>query len=87
MTDAAKAERPGGLGRSNHGGPKSSAGVQPAGKGVPERHDGSSRLSDHAQARIGSSLRSLYDSIVQQPVPDRFRDLIERLDAKEPKSP
>lgn len=44
--------------------------------------DGLSRgLSDHTQKRIGLHLRAMYDTIVQQPVPDRFRDLIDKLDA------
>ena len=81
MTDAAKAEGPAG-----HDGPKGGDGARPSESDLVGRHGGSTRLSDHAQARIGSSLRSLYDGIVQQPVPDRFRDLIARLDAKEPKS-
>ncbi len=38
-------------------------------------------LSDHTQKRIGLHLRALYDQIVEQPVPDRFRDLIAQLEA------
>ena len=87
MTDAAKAERPAGRGRTYAGAADSGGASRPTDPDAAEQHRGSSSLSDHAQARIGSTLRSLYDSIVQQPVPDRFRDLIERLDAKEPKSP
>ena len=41
-------------------------------------------LSDHTQKRIGLHLRAMYDTIVQQPVPDRFRDLIAKLDASAP---
>jgi hypothetical protein len=40
-------------------------------------------LSDQTQKRIGLHLRAMYDTIVQQPVPDRFRDLIDRLDASD----
>ena len=43
-------------------------------------------LSDHTQKRIGLHLRAMYDTIVQQPVPDRFRDLIAKLDASTPDS-
>ena len=82
MTDAAKADGPAGHDSSSGGGAARPG--DPASKGGPR---GSSRLSHHAQARIGSDLRSLYDSMIQQPVPDRFRDLIARLDATEPKSP
>lgn len=42
----------------------------------PESHS----LSDLTQRRIGMHLRAMYDTIVQQPVPDRFRDLIARMD-------
>ncbi|GJD38756.1 NepR family anti-sigma factor [Methylobacterium bullatum] len=45
----------------------------------PEGPD-SHRLSDLTQKRIGMHLRAMYDTIVQQPVPDRFRDLIARMD-------
>ena len=38
-------------------------------------------LSDHTQKRIGLHLRAMYDTVVQQPVPDRFRDLIAQLEA------
>lgn len=41
-------------------------------------------LSDQSQERIGHQLRALYDSVLQQPVPDRFRDLIARLDDSTP---
>ena len=31
------------------------------------------------QARIGDNLRAMYDELLQQPVPDRFRDLLGQL--------
>mgnify|MGYP001806574961 CR=1 FL=1 len=34
------------------------------------------------QSHIGRQLRSLYDSVVQQPVPDRFLELLSKLDEK-----
>ncbi|GJE61487.1 hypothetical protein MPOCJGCO_3609 [Methylobacterium trifolii] len=37
-------------------------------------------LNDQTRIRLGNHLRTLYDSVIQQPVPDRFRDLIARLD-------
>ncbi len=88
MTEAAKADR-----AAADGAPKTVGGARPTGPGLEApatedgRYRGASRLSDQAQARIGHNLRSLYDSIVQQPVPDRFRELIARLDAQEPKTP
>ncbi|KQP31618.1 hypothetical protein ASF49_09195 [Methylobacterium sp. Leaf104] len=65
----------------NGPGPGSSPeGADPkTGDAVPEQG-----LSDHTQKRIGLHLRAMYDTIVQQPVPDRFRDLIAKLDATTP---
>jgi hypothetical protein len=33
-------------------------------------------LDRNVQARIGDNLRAMYDELLQQPVPDRFRDLL-----------
>ncbi len=38
-------------------------------------------LSDHTRNRLAAQLRAMYDSITQQPVPDRFADLIAKLDS------
>ena len=43
-------------------------------------------LSHHTQKRIGVHLRAMYDTIVQQPVPDRFRDLIAKLESADHRS-
>jgi hypothetical protein len=32
------------------------------------------------QTRLGDQLRAMYDDLVSQPVPDRFKDLLERLE-------
>ena len=44
-------------------------------------------LDRNIQARIGDNLRAMYDELLQQPVPDRFKDLLGQLekqrDAKE----
>ena len=44
-------------------------------------------LDRNVQARIGDNLRAMYDELLQQPVPDRFKDLLGQLekqrDAKE----
>ncbi len=37
-------------------------------------------LSKDIQARIGSQLRAMHDDIVREGVPDRFVDLLSRLD-------
>ena len=34
------------------------------------------------QERIGDNLRAMYDDLVQQPVPDRFVELLSRLDKR-----
>ena len=38
------------------------------------------KLDRLAQSRIGDQLRSMYDELLVQPVPDRFKDLLEKLD-------
>ena len=38
------------------------------------------KLSRDVQARLGQQLRSMYDDVVNQGVPDRFSDLLDRLD-------
>ena len=37
------------------------------------------KLSREVQARLGQQLRSMYDDVVNQGVPDRFTELINRL--------
>ena len=60
------------------GGPRRRSGVRP--------REESAALTELTQKRIGLHLRTMYDTVVQQPVPDRFRDLIARLEANEPTS-
>jgi hypothetical protein len=40
------------------------------------------KLSREVQARLGQQLRALYDDVVNQGVPERFTELIDRLDGK-----
>ncbi|MGA2288118.1 NepR family anti-sigma factor [Bradyrhizobium sp.] len=40
-------------------------------------------LNAEIQARIGHQLRAMYDDVVRQGVPDRFAELIRRLDIPE----
>jgi hypothetical protein len=40
-------------------------------------------LNAEIQSRIGHQLRAMYDDIVRQGVPDRFADLIRKLDLPE----
>lgn len=44
------------------------------------------KLSREVQARLGQQLRSMYDDVVNQGVPDRFADLINRIDGDGNKS-
>jgi hypothetical protein len=37
------------------------------------------KLSREVQARLGQQLRSMYDDVVNQGVPDRFAKLIDRI--------
>lgn len=37
-------------------------------------------LDKMSQKRIGDQLRAMYDELVQQPVPDRFKDLLDQLE-------
>ena len=48
------------------------------------------RLDRDTQARIGEQLRTMFDELLQQPVPSRFIDMLKALDKiekddKEPK--
>jgi hypothetical protein len=38
------------------------------------------------QERIGTQLRAMYDDLMQQPVPDRFADLLGKLDKRDEKA-
>jgi len=38
------------------------------------------KLSRDIQARLGQQLRAMYDDVVEQGVPDRFTELLGRLD-------
>ncbi len=45
------------------------------------------KLGRDIQAKIGQQLRALYDEVVNQGVPDRFADLLNRLDKPDDKEP
>ncbi|MBM6592577.1 NepR family anti-sigma factor [Microvirga pudoricolor] len=40
------------------------------------------KLDKLSQGRIGDQLRAMYDDLMQQPVPDRFKDLLDQLEKK-----
>jgi hypothetical protein len=43
-----------------------------------------SGLNAEIQSRIGHQLRAMYDDVVRQGVPERFAELIRKLDVPEP---
>lgn len=45
------------------------------------------KLDSTSQRRIGDQLRAMYDELMQQPIPDRFKDLLEQLDTNEQETP
>ena len=44
------------------------------------RHSSEPKIDRPTQTRLGDQLRAMYDDLVNQPVPDRFKDLLERLE-------
>ena len=52
----------------------------PKSKSPPGKPGG---LHAEIQSRIGHQLRAMYDDVVRQGVPDRFAELIRKLDAPE----
>ncbi len=51
-----------------------------------EIRKGASRvqLDPTAQAHIGKQLKDIYDDVVNQPIPDRFTELLKRIDRQGP---
>jgi Anti-sigma factor NepR len=41
------------------------------------------KLDRAVQSRIGDQLRAMYDDLMQQPVPGRFKDLLSQLEQKD----
>ena len=41
----------------------------------------SAKLSREVQARLGQQLRAMYDDVVNQGVPERFTELLNRIDS------
>jgi CRP-like cAMP-binding protein len=54
---------------------------------LDEKLSGDPKLDRVIQRRIGDQLRAMYDDLMQQPVPDRFADLLSKLEqSREEKS-
>ncbi len=49
----------------------------------PESGGSSGSLDKETQAKIGQQLRAMYDDVVRQGVPDRFSELLQRLEKDE----
>jgi hypothetical protein len=47
---------------------------------------GSPAMDSELQAHIGRHLKASYEDVLNQPVPDRFHQLLEALDRRESKS-
>ncbi len=58
---------------------KSLAAVVPDGS-ADNAHLMEPKLDRSTQTRLGDQLRAMYDDLVSQPVPDRFKDLLDRLE-------
>lgn len=52
----------------------------PMNKNAPSQMQKNATLGREIQHKIGEQLRALYDDVVNQGVPDRFADLLKRLD-------
>ena len=50
------------------------------------KSQGKGGLNSEIQSRIGHQLRAMYDDVVRQGVPDRFAELIRKMDAPEPQA-
>jgi len=56
--------------------------MSPCRKPKSSRNRQKGRLSRDISARSGSNLRAMYTDVVNEGVPDRFTDLLRRLDDK-----
>ncbi len=59
--------------------------AQTSAKAATEKPEPS--LGQEIQAKIGRQLRAIYDDVVNQGVPNRFVDLLNRLDKSDDKKP
>jgi hypothetical protein len=47
---------------------------------LPDKLSADPKLDRGIQTRIGDQLRAMYDDLMEQPVPDRFKDLLTQLE-------
>ncbi|WP_223475931.1 NepR family anti-sigma factor [Oricola indica] len=50
---------------------------------MPESKNNKPRLDDLAASQIGKKLRAQFDEVLNEPVPDRFLELLNRLETAE----
>jgi len=55
--------------------------------GTPTPKGMSISLDSDVETHIGGRLRAMYDTVLREPVPDRFLDLLRELDTKVPATP
>ena len=54
---------------------------------IPKRAPVSAQGVRLRQAMIGDRLRTLFDTVVNEPIPDEFQDLLRRVDARRSEAP
>ncbi len=68
------------VGSKNYVGKAERAGSEYEQSRGDQRQDRSGGLDRQVQAKIGQQLRAMYDDVVDQGVPDRFAELLKKLD-------
>jgi hypothetical protein len=84
MTGPAKGK--GGKGSESGGGgipPGGGDGTPPGGGG--KRQPGKKAPEFAIHEHIGGQLKAMFDAVVEEPVPDKLRELLEELERKQPK--
>ena len=51
----------------------------------PGNVDEDTQIDEHIQRPIGAKLRAFYDELLSEPIPDKFIELLVKLDEKERK--
>ena len=67
----------------NHGEDKQAAGAKKVIEAARPRAGAVRGLDPRSQEAIGRALKSHYDDLVRSPVPDKFMELLDRLEAQE----
>ena len=54
-------------------------------RGEPGQVEDDSQIDEHIQRRLGAKLRAYYDELLNEPIPEKFIELLIKLDEKERK--